>query len=70
MPPLPVHVYKLFFWCRTTGAPAAPQERETLDVGWFGRDELPELSLGRVTRHELERVLAHVRDPSMPTELD
>ena len=43
---------------------------ETLDVGWFGLDEQPPLSLGRVLRSELEVVLAHHRDRSLPAEWD
>jgi ADP-ribose pyrophosphatase YjhB (NUDIX family) len=69
-PPLPVHVYKLFFLCRSDGAVAPPAALETLDVGWFGLDELPPLSLGRVNHRQLERALAHHRDPSLPTEFD
>jgi ADP-ribose pyrophosphatase YjhB (NUDIX family) len=69
-PPLPVHVYKLFFLCRSDGAVQAPAALETLDVGWFGLGELPPLSLGRVNQRQLERALAHYRDPSLPTEFD
>lgn len=69
-PRLPVHLYKLFFLCRPTGDVGPPDELETLDVGWFGIDELPPLSTGRITRHQLERVLAHHRDPALPTEFD
>jgi ADP-ribose pyrophosphatase YjhB (NUDIX family) len=69
-PPLPVHVYKLFFLCRHDGAVQPPAELETLDVGWFGLGELPPLSLGRVNHRQLERALAHHRDPSLPTEFD
>ncbi len=69
-PPLPVHVYKLFFLCRRDGPVQAPAELETLEVGWFGMDELPPLSLGRVNHRQLERALAHHRDPSLPTEFD
>jgi ADP-ribose pyrophosphatase YjhB (NUDIX family) len=70
LPALPVAVFKLFFLCRSAGEPGTPDELETLDVGWFGLDELPPLSLGRVNRRELDRCLAHHRDPSLPTELD
>lgn len=70
VPPLPVGAYKLFFLCEATGEVASPDELETLDVGWFGIDELPPLSLGRINRQELERVLAHVADPGLPTEFD
>jgi ADP-ribose pyrophosphatase YjhB (NUDIX family) len=69
-PPLPVHVYKLFFLCRRDGAVQPPAALETLDVGWFGVDALPPLSLGRVNHHQVERALAHHRDPALPTEFD
>ena len=69
-PPLPVHVYKLFFLCRRDGAVQPPATLETLDVGWFGLGELPPLSLGRVNHRQLDRALAHHRDPSLPTEFD
>jgi len=69
-PPLPVHVYKLFFLCRRHGAVQRPAALETLDVDWFGLDALPPLSLGRVNHRQLERALAHHRDPSLPAEFD
>jgi ADP-ribose pyrophosphatase YjhB (NUDIX family) len=69
-PPMAVHVYKLFFLCRHTGAVQAPAALETLDVGWYGIGELPPLSLGRVNHRQLERALAHHLDPSLPTEFD
>lgn len=69
-PPLPVHVYKLFFLCRSDGAVQPPAALETLDVGWFNLQALPPLSLGRVNHRQLERALAHHRDPSLPTEFD
>jgi ADP-ribose pyrophosphatase YjhB (NUDIX family) len=70
LPKLPVAVYKLFFLCRVTGLAAAAQELETLDVGWFGLDDLPPLSEGRVHAEQLRLALAHQRDPSLPTDLD
>jgi ADP-ribose pyrophosphatase YjhB (NUDIX family) len=69
-PPLPVHVYKLFFLCRRDGAVQPPAALETLDVGWFGLDALPPLSLGRVNPRQLGRALAHHRDPALATEFD
>ncbi len=69
-PPLPVAAYKLFFLCEPTGEVAAPDELETLEIGWFGIDELPPLSAGRINRRELERVLAHAADRTLPTEFD
>jgi ADP-ribose pyrophosphatase YjhB (NUDIX family) len=69
-PPLPVHVYKLFFLCRRDGAVQPPAALETLDIGWFGLSALPPLSLGRVNHRQLARALAHHRDPALPTEFD
>lgn len=70
-PPLPFHVYKLFFLCRhEDGTVQPPQALETLEVGWFGVGSLPPLSLGRVNHHQLGRALAHLRDPALPTEFD
>lgn len=67
-PPLPVAVFKLFFLCRAVGPAGPPDALETLDVGWFDLATLPPLSVGRVTRDQLARVLAHHRDPGLPTE--
>jgi len=69
-PPLPVHVYKLFFLCRRNGTQQQPEALETLDVGWFHFNALPRLSLGRVNHHQLDRALAHHRNPTLPTEFD
>jgi ADP-ribose pyrophosphatase YjhB (NUDIX family) len=69
-PPLPVHVYKLFFLCRRDGGVQPPAALETLDVGWFGLDALPPLSLGRINDRQLKRALAHHREPSLPAEFD
>lgn len=70
LPKLPFSIYKLFFLCEATGEVRPPQALETLDVGWFGLDELPELSEGRINAYELGRIVAHHRDPSLPTEFD
>jgi len=69
-PPLPVHVYKLFFLCEQAGPAGVPDALETLEIGWFGLQDLPELSPGRITARQLERMIAHHRDPLLPTEFD
>ena len=46
LPPLPFSIYKLFFLCAATGEVRPPDALETLEVGWFGLDELPDLSHG------------------------
>ena len=69
-PPLPVHVYKLFFLCRPGVAVQPPAALETTGVGWFDVSAPPPLSLGRVNHRQLARALAHHRDPTLPTEFD
>lgn len=70
LPKFPIAMWKLVFLCRLDGSQEPPKELETLDVGWFGLDELPELSTGRVLPHQLARIVAHRLDPALPTELD
>jgi ADP-ribose pyrophosphatase YjhB (NUDIX family) len=68
----PVHPYsvlKLFFLCKLTGGTATSSE-ETSEVGFFGEDELPELSIGRVQTHQIRRMFAHHCQPDLPTEFD
>jgi ADP-ribose pyrophosphatase YjhB (NUDIX family) len=69
-PPLPVHVYKLFFLCRAIETVGLPDPLETDGLGWYDVDDLPDLSTGRVTAHQIERLRAHRRDPGLPTEFD
>ncbi len=68
-PPMYFSVYKLFFLCEITGgAPAS--SIETGGVRFFAEDELPELSLGRVTPQEIHMLFEHQRNPELPTEFD
>ena len=64
LPKLPFSIYKLFFLCEPTGEVRPPDALETLEIGWFGLDELPELSAGRVSaRGSSAGSSAHHRDP-------
>lgn len=68
----PFHIYKLFFVCdRLDDAePVAGLDGETLDVGFFGLDALPELSSARTSEAELRMLHRHHRDRTLPTEVD
>ena len=68
-PAFPFHVYKLFFLCRLLGGEARASY-ETDEVGFFGEGELPELSAGRVTAGQIQRLFQHHRQPGLPTEFD
>src|SRR5215217_4677267 len=39
-------MYMLLFYCRATGGELRPHPLETSDVGWFGRDRLPQRIAG------------------------
>ncbi|GGD94030.1 NUDIX hydrolase [Paenibacillus nasutitermitis] len=62
-PPSPWHVYKIFIQCEITGGQALAG-METLDVGFFGEQELPELSTERNTEKQLRKLFELYREPS------
>jgi ADP-ribose pyrophosphatase YjhB (NUDIX family) len=68
-PPIPDHAYKLFFLCEIIGG-APAESTETNGVGFFAEDELPNLSLTRVTPAQIARLFAHNRNPNLPTDFD
>ncbi|MFN6530934.1 NUDIX hydrolase [Nostoc sp. ChiSLP03a] len=68
-PPLPFYVYKLFFHCELIGG-SPSSSIETEEVGFFPENALPELSLGRVTPAQINRLFQHYRQPDLPTDFD
>ncbi len=68
-PPHLYRLYKAFFICELVGG-EAKESSETCDAGFFELSALPPLSLGRTTARELERMLAHQRDRSLPADFD
>ncbi|MBP5975609.1 NUDIX hydrolase [Brasilonema sp. CT11] len=68
-PPHAHYVYKLFFLCELVGgSPSASIETEEVD--FFPEDNIPELSLGRVTPAQITRLFQHYRNPDLPTDFD
>lgn len=68
-PIYPYPVYKLFIRCEIVGGQARSSV-ETSDVGFFSESELPELSTGRVTAVQIERMFRHRQDTALPTDFD
>lgn len=68
-PPMIHAVYKVAFLCELIGG-AAQTSGETTAVGWFAEDEIPPLSLGRVTAGQIHRWFQHYRQPNLPSEFD
>lgn len=68
-PPWPVDVYKYFFLCELIGG-ELQTTLETTDAGFFPLDDLPPLSLARVTEKQILRLMALVQNPEAPTDFD
>ena len=68
-PPSLHDVYKIAFLCELVGGEARTSA-ETTAVGWYSEDEIPPLSLGRVTEEQIARWFKHWREPDLPTEFD
>ncbi|PYV40309.1 MAG: ADP-ribose pyrophosphatase [Acidobacteria bacterium] len=69
VPAFPFHVYKLFILCDLIGGTSSTSV-ETSDVGFFGENELPNLSLSRVTPAQIRRLFEHHRSPDLPADFD
>ena len=68
-PPMPHHVYKLFFLCEFVGG-AAKTSNETDAVSFFPEDQIPPLSLTRITPGQIAHLFGHYRHPEWPTSFD
>lgn len=67
--PHPFHSYKMFFLCEIVGGEPRPG-LETSEVAFFAEDELPDLSVDRVTSAQIRRLFEHRRRPELPTDFD
>jgi ADP-ribose pyrophosphatase YjhB (NUDIX family) len=68
-PSIPYHVYKLVFLCEILDDQPS-RDTEADGVGFFGENELPELSLARVTPAQIRRFFEHRRRPDLPADFD
>jgi ADP-ribose pyrophosphatase YjhB (NUDIX family) len=68
-PPKPTHAYKLYFVCDLVGGVATPSF-ETPEVGFFSLNELPGLSIQRITQYQIEQMFEHAAHPELPTMFD
>ena len=62
-------IYKMFFICEITGGAARPSD-ETSDVAFFAPDALPNLSEGRTTAAQIQRMFEHAGQLALPTDFD
>lgn len=72
-PPHPEFSYKAFFACSPVGEVPprlAGQSADSDGAGFFAPDQLPDLSVARITRGEIELAFRHHTSPELPTEFD
>jgi ADP-ribose pyrophosphatase YjhB (NUDIX family) len=68
-PQFAFHVYKLFIACELLGG-AAKTSSETSEVGFFDPENLPPLSIARVTPKQIAVCLNALKDPAGPALFD
>jgi ADP-ribose pyrophosphatase YjhB (NUDIX family) len=68
-PTSPYHIYKIFIRCEITGGEARTS-LESTGVQFYALDNLPDLSLHRNTREQLDLLFAHHQDPNRPTDFN
>lgn len=61
-PPSPFYVYKIFILCEITGG-TMQGGTETIDVGFFEQDKLPELSPTRITKEQIDLMFEYLKNP-------
>ena len=68
--PLYFHgLYKLFFRCEIIGGKAT-SSIETEEVKFFAEDNIPQLSIKRVTTTQITRLFEHYRNRDLATDFD
>ena len=64
------HAWKAFFLCELESDEQGQLDGEVLGAGWFPLAGLPDLSVSRVTRGQIERFFEHREHPEWPTDFD
>jgi len=62
-PPSPYHVYKVFVYCEIIGKTQI-RGLETDGVKFFALEDLPELSINRILKDQIEKMFEFIKDPN------
>ena len=62
-------LYKLIFQCEIVGGSPTPSI-ETAEVDFFTENNIPQLSIRRVTPTQINRIFEHYRNPDLATDFD
>ena len=63
-------VYKCFFICQIKSGEAKCDNLETIALDFYNKNNLPELSLDRVTYSQIMLMFDHYNNPELPTSYD
>lgn len=63
------HTYKIFFICELIGG-EKKANIETSEIEFFEKDQLPNLSLNRVVKSQIDRAFEHKQNMKLPTDFD
>ncbi len=68
-PPQPFYVYKLFILCKIVQG-NIQTGIETLDVGFFARNDIPDLSVDRNIPSQIDLMFEYLQNPEKPVYFD
>ncbi|MDN5216337.1 NUDIX hydrolase [Fulvivirgaceae bacterium BMA12] len=68
-PPQPFYVYKLFILCKIVQG-NIQSGIETLDVGFFARNDIPHLSVDRNIPSQIDLMFEYLQNPEKPVYFD
>lgn len=69
-PPSAYHIYKMVFWCEADKFEPLSTAHDILDVGFFDVDNLPELSVDRILKDQIETLVQYVKEDRKDTIFD
>ncbi len=69
LPPRPFRMYKIVMLCELLGGQPV-DNLETEGASFFAENEIPDLSLARVTPTQIKRIFEHLRHPEWPADFD
>lgn len=69
-PPAAHHIYKMVFWCVAEDHTTLNKGFDILDVGFFDLDKLPELSVNRILKSQIEALYESVKADRIDTMFD
>jgi ADP-ribose pyrophosphatase YjhB (NUDIX family) len=68
-PPALEYAYKIFVECQPISGQLGGSF-DILDCGWFSSDNIPPLSLERITHEQIDLMFDYRKDPELPVSLD